>query len=361
MERIQSFSEDTASPLQPSRGSKTSRQRRNPSEGRNRVVIVGDNFRVGKKIGSGNFGELRLGKNLTTNEHVAIKIESSLRSLGTFLPLEYKCYRKIGNVDGFPSCHCFATIGRHNALVIELLGLNLEDLLTICGGKFSLKTVLMIAIQAITRIETVHDAGLIYRDIKPENFLIGRMSTQRDRIVHLVDFGLAKEYLSPLTGRHIPYKHHKSLTGTVRYMSLNTHMGREQSRRDDLEALGHMLIYLLKGRLPWQGLRAETLKERYQMIGEVKRATQIDALCSGIPQAFNSYMRYTRRLEFFEAPDYSRLRMMYADCLTHAGFKNDGDFDWTPKIKSKVQQEEQKQQQQPQHQSQSQPQHQSQQ
>lgn len=301
----------------------------------NGIVTIGNDYRIGKKIGSGNFGELRLGKNMLTNEHVAIKMESTLRNHGTFLPQEYQYYRKLGNIDGFPKCHYFGHFGKYNAMVLELLGLNLEDLLTICDGKFSLKTVLMIAIQSITRVESVHDAGLVYRDIKPENFLIGRMSTQRDRVVHLVDFGLAKEYIDSVTGRHIPFKDHKSLTGTVRYMSINTHLGKEQSRRDDMEALGHMLIYLLKGSLPWQGLRAETLKERYKMIGEVKRATRIDELCANTPEAFNSYMRYTRRLEFFEAPDYDRLRMMFADCLTQEGFENDGEFDWSSKLRRK--------------------------
>jgi len=251
----------TSSPLSPPEQQQDRQRRHHPADTRSNVVTIGNDFRVGKKIGSGNFGELRLGKNLTTNEHVAIKMESTLRSHGTFLPQENKYYRMIGNVDGFPKCYYFGQYGKYNALVIELLGLNLEDLMTICDGKFTLKTVLMIAIQAITRVESVHDAGLIYRDIKPENFLIGRMSTHRDRIIHLVDFGLAKEYLDPHTGRHIPFKDHKSLTGTVRYMSINTHLGREQSRRDDLEALGHMLIYLLNGMLPWQGLKAETLKD----------------------------------------------------------------------------------------------------
>ena len=141
----------------------------------------------------------------------------------------------------------------------------------------------MVAKQMLSRVQTIHEKNLIYRDIKPDNFLIGRPNSKTANVIHVVDFGMAKQYRDPKTKQHIPYRERKSLSGTARYMSINTHLGREQSRRDDLEALGHVFMYFLRGGLPWQGLKAATNKQKYEKIGEKKQTTPIKDLCDGFP------------------------------------------------------------------------------
>ncbi|CAB4406309.1 unnamed protein product [Rhizophagus irregularis] len=289
--------------------------------------VVGVHYRVGKKIGEGSFGVIFEGTNLLNNQQVAIKFEPR-KSDAPQLRDEYRTYKILAGSAGIPSVYYFGQEGLHNILVIDLLGPSLEDLFDMCGRKFSTKTVVMVAKQMLTRVQTIHEKNLIYRDIKPDNFLIGRPGTKSANIVHVVDFGMAKQYRDPKTKQHIPYRERKSLSGTARYMSINTHLGREQSRRDDLEALGHVFMYFLRGGLPWQGLKAATNKQKYEKIGEKKQSTPIKDLCEGFPEEFGIYLNYVRKLGFEENPDYDFLRELFTKVLKNSNEVEDGVYDW---------------------------------
>lgn len=298
-----------------------------PSQSSTSHGIVGNHYRVGKKIGEGSFGVVFEGSKISSGTPVAIKFEPR-KSDAPQLRDEFRSYRTLNGTLGVPQVHYFGQEGLHNVLVIDLLGPNLEDLFDMCGRKFSIKTVCMAARQMVTRVQAVHEKSLIYRDIKPDNFLIGVPGSKNANTIHLIDFGMAKFYRDPKTKVHIPYRERKSLSGTARYMSINTHLGREQSRRDDLESLGHVFMYFLRGGLPWQGLRAATNKQKYEKIGEKKQSTPISELCEGFPEEFSIYMNYVRKLGFEESPDYDFLRELFTKVLKTLGEQEDGIYDW---------------------------------
>ncbi|MCJ1311708.1 casein kinase I [Agyrium rufum] len=289
--------------------------------------VVGVHYRVGKKIGEGSFGVIFEGTNLLNNQQVAIKFEPR-KSDAPQLRDEYRTYKILVGCPGIPNVYYFGQEGLHNILVIDLLGPSLEDLFDHCNRRFSTKTVVMVAKQMLSRVQTIHEKNLIYRDIKPDNFLIGRPNSKSANVIHVVDFGMAKQYRDPKTKQHIPYRERKSLSGTARYMSINTHLGREQSRRDDLEALGHVFMYFLRGGLPWQGLKAATNKQKYEKIGEKKQTTAIKDLCDGFPEELNKYLSYVRNLGFEDTPDYDYLRDLFTQALKNTGEVEDGEYDW---------------------------------
>ncbi|KAF8910057.1 kinase-like domain-containing protein [Gymnopilus junonius] len=242
---------------------------------------VGGKYRLGKKIGSGSFGDIYLGINIISGEEVAIKLES-VKAKHPQLEYESKVYK------------------------------------TLAGG---------VGVPFISRIEYIHSRNFIHRDIKPDNFLMG--IGKRGNQVNVIDFGLAKKFRDPKTHLHIPYRENKNLTGTARYTSINTHLGVEQARRDDLESLAYVLMYFLRGALPWQGLKAATKKQKYDRIMEKKMTTPTDLLCRGFPNEFGIFLNYTRALRFDDKPDYSYLRKLFRDLFVREGYQYDYVFDWS--------------------------------
>jgi len=189
-------------------------------------------------------------------------------------------------------------------------------------------------------LEYIHSKHLIHQDVKPENFLIGQTFTDKESVIHVVDLGLSKNYIDSETGKHIPFKKDKGWVGTPRFMSINTHLGKEQSRRDDLESLGYMLVYFLRGDLPWEMklLEPRTLRRvkilKTQMM---KMEMSISSLCRNYCstetiETMVAYFELVRNLDFEEEPKYCDLRMLFCDLMKSKGLENDGNFDWSSKM-----------------------------
>ncbi|XP_073386038.1 uncharacterized protein [Physcomitrium patens] len=301
---------------------------RSSPDGR-RLRTVANKYAVEGMVGSGAFCKVYQGSDLTNHEVVGIKLEDT-RTEHAQLMHESRLYNILRGGKGVPNMRWFGKEQDYNVMVLDLLGPNLLHLFKVCGLRFSLKTVIMLGYQMIDRVEYVHSRGLVHRDLKPDNFLMGcgRQGNQ----VFIIDFGLAKEYMDPATRRHIPYRDRKSFTGTARYASRNQHRGIEHSRRDDIESLGYILMYFLRGNLPWQGKGGQRLTDQKQheyMHNKIKMNTTVEELCDGYPSQFADFLHHARSLGFYEQPDYCYLRSLFRDLFIQKKFQLDHVYDWT--------------------------------
>ena len=287
----------------------------------NKYPIIFKKFRVLNHLSKGAFSDIYTGINIITKEKVAIKVEERFK-IEKFLEAECYFIFSLKNV-GIPKVISFGHNKEYDILVMPLLGKSLHEMQINENYNFEFKDICLIAIQVIERIQWVHSQKIIHRDIKPDNFLIG---LNDPNILYLIDFGLSKKYRSSITGNHIKYNRVKKFVGSLRYASVNALKLREQSRRDDLESIGYMLIFLIKRSLPWDNIKVENKRSSFYKISQFKQKLEPEILCRNLPKEFAEYIRYVKNLNFEEEPDYNYLKSLFQNLLRKQGFEEEKIF-----------------------------------
>ncbi|XP_022964459.1 casein kinase 1-like protein HD16 isoform X1 [Cucurbita moschata] len=271
-------------------------------------------YRIDRKLGKGGFGQVYVGRRVTTvntNERtgpgaveVALKFEHrSSKGCNYGPPYEWQVYNTLGGSHGVPRVHFKGRQGDYYIMVMDMLGPSLWDVWNNNAHTMSVEMVACIAIEAISILEKVHSRGYIHGDVKPENFLLGPSGSPDEKKLFLVDLGLATRWRDS-SGQHVEYDQRPDVfRGTVRYASVHAHLGRTGSRRDDLESLAYTLIFLLRGRLPWQGYQGEN---KGFLVCKKKMATSPETLCCFCPQPFKQFVEYVVNLKFDEEPNYAK-------------------------------------------------------
>jgi len=348
----------------------------------NDEIDMWKNIKIVRQIGKGTTGKIYRCIDLNYNIPVAIKVENKLQNK-SHLYDEYKMYRYLSSVDNIPRVYDFKSSDTNQIMVMELLGPSVDSMFRYCGKSFSMKTICMLAKRMIRLLESIHKKGVVYRDIKPENFVVGNVIILKDEDlnsslndssstetklsykqefkkkkgklynslspnfmdscldfdnipaqdhplnqIYLLDFGLSEFYIDKNTHTHVQNRL-RPPCGTPRYMSIRTHQFRQQSRRDDLESLGYLLLYFLKkGNLPWQGITATDVKSMIYRIWDKKETIPLEKLFKDCPQQFITYMHYARNLNFTEKPNYNYLISLFDEILASMDEIDDGIFDW---------------------------------
>jgi casein kinase 1 len=285
--------------------------------------MIGGQYIIRRSIGAGSFGDVFEAEDSQNGRIVALKFETAATPQ---LPNEYKMYRALQGMDGIPRVFGLFEYAEASVLVMDQMGPSLEDLFLRCGKRFSLKTTLMIADQMIRILEWLHCSGVIHRDIKPQNWLVGKGELANK--VFLIDFGVSTYFLDPRTHDHYIYTRGNGLVGTANYVSINTHLSDQQSRMDDLDSMLYVLIRFLMGKLPWQGLEGVSAEERNDKIAHTKMQISAEALCAELPKEFAQVLGAIRKLGFDDMPAYARFRAAFNFLFLKNGYVYDGLFDW---------------------------------
>ena len=296
--------------------------------------IFFNKYKLQKLINKSKFSYVYKGINITNKELVAIKIEDRIAMKNILESEAYLLFYLKGF--GIPNLISYGKSGKYNILVEELLGPSLADISQLKQIKngFPIKDVCMIALQGLDRLEYIHSKNIIHRDIKPHNFLVERKDL---KIIYLIDFGIAKKYKSSRTGKFIKFTNLGRLIGSIAFSSINANSGYEQSRRDDLESFGYMLICLAKKCLPWIKLEIKKTPEKKAIEAlKLKKSIKLEKVCEGLPEEFIDYIKYCRKLEFEQEPNYDYLRNLFILILIKENQKNDLNFFWINKNNAKL-------------------------
>lgn len=304
-------------------------------------ILVGDyetKAKLIKRISGGTFGEVYLGEIVEGKSQVAVKLEPQNSWIQPTLMNEGNVYRKLGyNVERIPYLHWFGFYGSNHAfagMILELLGDNLYQVWLQQHQEFSLKTMLMLIDETLTCLETIHSRGCIHRDISPNNFSISHHSSPHQKI-HIFDFGHALilprqgQMVFRSTSQFSSLNRSIKVTGTPRFASLFAHKVALPSYRDDLESLGYVWVYFMKGRLPWQGVKASSHEEKLLRIGKNKEDISLEVLCDRLPDEFIAYFTYVRNLNYLQRPDYDEIRNMFKNLARTKDIQYDGKYDWS--------------------------------
>lgn len=297
-----------------------------PSDAQLKGTIIDNKYFVGPLIGKGSFGQVYTGTIIKTGETIALKLEKKaniiqqlrheysvcfyFRAIKIELKhnhIPFQIYHKLRDCPGIVVPFDFGQLDHYNFFAMKLLGPSLEILFNYCNRRFTVPTALKVGIQMLQLIEPIHEHKIIHRDIKPENFVLRSKSVCAE--LCLIDFGLSKRYV--YLDKHVAAKNNCSFTGTARYASINSQSFIEQSRRDDLESIGYILVYLINGSLPWQNLKGFTDREmRKRRILQIKKSVALSTLCANMPIEIQCFLKYCRELAFEERPNYIYLRKL---------------------------------------------------